>query len=285
MIDVLRGRPAGPSPAGRPSSRFQPHGGHAGALQGPRQGPRARPGTLPQAHRRAPRPRPVPQVRKRAPSSRPQPVPYLRGEEAQGRARPVRQGQGRRQALRRPGSQGPPKDRAGEKQKRMRAHRDAGLCTRCGCRSPVEGGATAGLAVTRGKRPNGSCMPPGGPRAGAAGVEDMPLKAPPAAVPALLSRPGVTQRRTRPAEGATPTGERGGVAPTAANPRRGRRGAYRARTGLGALGPTSGPSDPSAALHRDRDRHGRGPRDLGQLGGGGHVPGLRPAVPRSGRNN
>ena len=32
---------------------------------------------------------------------------------------------------------------------------------------------------------------------------------------------------------------------------------------LGALGPTSRPSDPSAALHRDRDRHGRGPRDLG----------------------
>ena len=27
---------------------------------------------------------------------------------------------------------------------------------------------------------------------------------------------------------------------------------------LGALGPASGPSDPSASLHRDRDRHGRG---------------------------
>ena len=49
---------------------------------------------------------------------------------------------------------------------------------------------------------------------------------------------------------------------------------------LGALGPSSGPSDPSAALHRDRGRHGRGPRDLGQLGGGGDVPGLRTAVPR-----
>ena len=32
----------------------------------------------------------------------------------------------------------------------------------------------------------------------------------------------------------------------------------------------------------DRDCHGRGPRDLGQLGGGGHVPGLRKAVSRSG---
>ena len=91
----------------------------------------------------------------------------------------------------------------------------------------------AGLAVTPGGRPNGSCMRPGGPRANAAGAGSRSLTAPPGAVPAPGSRPGAVHGRTRLAEGATPTGERGGVAQTAANHRRGRRGAFRARTGPG----------------------------------------------------
>ena len=91
----------------------------------------------------------------------------------------------------------------------------------------------AGLAVTPGKRPNGSNTPFGGPRDSAAGAADMPLTMPPAAVPALLWRPGAVHGRTRPAEGATPIGVRGGVARTVANPLRERRGACRARTGPG----------------------------------------------------
>ena len=89
------------------------------------------------------------------------------------------------------------------------------------------------LAVTSGRLQNGSCMRPGGPRDSAAGAGGRPLEAPPVAVPALLSRLGVTQRRTRPAEGATPKGGRAGVARTAASHRRERRGACRARTGPG----------------------------------------------------
>ena len=89
------------------------------------------------------------------------------------------------------------------------------------------------LAVTSGKWPNGSFMRPGGQRANAAGAGDQSLEAPHAAVPALLSRPGATQRRTRPAEGATPKGGRAGVARTVVLHRRERRGACRARTGHG----------------------------------------------------
>ena len=40
------------------------------------------------------------------------------------------------------GIQEPPKDRAGEKQEASQGIRDAGLCTRCGNRPPVEGGTT-----------------------------------------------------------------------------------------------------------------------------------------------
>lgn len=98
----------------------------------------------------------------------------------------------------------------------------------------------AGLAVTPGKRPNGSSMPPAGPRVCAAGAVDLLLKAPPAAVPAPPLRPGAIQRRTRPAEGATPRGGRAGVARTAANHRRELRGAYRARTGPGCGRPITG---------------------------------------------
>ncbi len=140
----------------------------------------------------------------------------------------------------------------------------------------------AGLAVTHGKRPNGSSMPPGGPMVGVVAAAGRPLTAPRAAVPAPPSRPGAIHGRTPPAEGATSTGERAGfVRLWCSIAESGAVRAVRAPV-LGALGRASGPSDPSAALHRDRDRHGRGPRDLGQLGGGGHVPGLRPVVPRSG---
>ena len=59
------------------------------------------------------------------------------------------------------------------------------------------------------------------------------LTTPRAAIPARLSRPGAIHGRTRPAEGATPIGVRGGVARTVANPLRERRGACRARTGPG----------------------------------------------------
>ena len=161
FLDVL---PARRRPDVR-SSRFQPRWRDADALQRSRQGPRARPGTLPQAHQRAPRQQDVPQMRKRAPPSRTQPVPFLRGEAAQGRARPVRQGQGRRQALRRPGSQGPPKDRAGEKQEAPPG--TSGRRPVHALRPPFlrsRAARPAGLAVTRGKRPNGSSMPSGGPQ-------------------------------------------------------------------------------------------------------------------------
>ena len=113
-------------------------------------------------------------------------------------------------------------------------HIETPACARdAGTVLPSRAGRPAGLAVTPGKRPNKSSMPPAGPRASAAGAEDMPLTMPPAAVPALLWRPGAVHGRTRPDEGATPIGVRGGVARTVANLLRERRGACRARTGPG----------------------------------------------------
>ena len=117
--------------------------------------------------------------------------------------------------------------------KRLRAHRDTGLCTRCGRHAPVEGGATckacrdvrqvAERKLYAARRAEGMCG-----RCGRHTIDGASRCG-----PALLSRLGVIQRRTRPAEGVTPKGERGGVVRTAASLLRERRGACRARTGPG----------------------------------------------------
>ena len=170
--------------------------------------------------------------------------------------------------------------------KRFRAHRAAGLCTRCGHRSPVQGGATcqacrdarqrAEREQYAARRAEGQCG-----RCGGSALEGASRCGSCATLEAgryprknAAGRRRYAQRRER--WRCTDCGQpsQGG-------------GAVRAVRApvLGALGPTSRPSDPFAAVHGDRDRHGRGPRDLGQLGGGGHVHGLRSAVARTGGNH
>ena len=169
--------------------------------------------------------------------------------------------------------------------RRFRAHRDAGLCTRCGHRPPVRGGATCQIchdarqAAEReqyaARRAAGRCG-----RCGETAFDHASRCGPCAA---LEGRASSTEERGQPKALRPQAREVALHRLRRALAGSGTVRAVRAPV-LGALGPASGSSDPSPALHRDRGRHGRGPRDLGQLGGGGHVPGLCQALPGGSRD-
>ena len=118
--------------------------------------------------------------------------------------------------------------RAGSR-KRDNARRDAGLCTRCGRRPPIEGGKTCGpCRVARqaaereryaARRAAGLCVRCGGLSSTATRAV---VRAPCSTRNAATGR-----RRMLPPAGVTPNGARRGAVPTAASPRRGPAGAMR----------------------------------------------------------
>ena len=118
--------------------------------------------------------------------------------------------------------------------KRFRAHRDAGLCTRCGHHPPVQGGTTcrvcrdARQAAERkqyaARRAEGLCG-----RCGRPSFEGASRCGPCATIEARRH----SKKNAAGREALHLKGGRDGVARTAANPRRELRGACRARTGPG----------------------------------------------------
>ena len=155
--------------------------------------------------------------------------------------------------------------------KRLRTHRDAGLCTRCGNRPPVQGGTTcqacrdarqaAEQEQYAARRAEGRCG-----RCGRHALDRASRCGPCATLEAgRRPRKNATGRRRY-------AHRRARVALHGLWRTLSGSGAVRAvRAPVpGALGLASGPSDPSASLHRDRGRRAGEdlPEALGQLGPG-----------------
>ena len=174
------------------------------------------------------------------------------------------------------------------RRKRRRERREAGRCTRCGDHPPVEGGAVCGpcrevrRAAERelyaARRARGLCGRCGGEVLRKGDFADAARCGPCAALEEGRDREKRNAARRgalRPTSRVAMPLHRLRCAIRRSGEVRGLRSAF-----VSLLGRAQGHTHLPAALHRGRTRHRRGPRALGLLGGGRHVPRLREALPR-----